>query len=158
MSDLRNEMAADVTELMDRVLAAARLDLKSVCEVGEEEVRVDLQGSDSHLVLRENARLLYALNHLVSQFFFRRARGRYAFVVDCEEYRGTRVMELQLLARKAAERVRATGQPFRLQPMPASERRVIHLTLSEESGVRSGSEGSGEHRRVVIEREGSGRP
>ncbi len=154
MSDEKSNLAEDVVDLMDKVLAAARLDLKCRCEVGEEEARVDLWGSDAHLVLRENARLLYALNHLVSQFFFRRARGRYAFVVDCEDYRGTRVMELQLLARKAAERVRATGQPFRLQPMPASERRVIHLTLSEEAGVRSGSEGSGERRRVVIERDG----
>lgn len=137
-------------EFVEGVVDGARLDLRCECHVGEEEVSVSLGGPDSGLVLRENAKLLYALNHLLNQAFYRRVRGRYSFLVDCEEYRGTRVMELQLLARKAAENVLSSGEAFRLQPMPSSERRVIHLALADVEGVRSESEGRGEYRRVVI--------
>lgn len=143
-------MAQEVRSFTAGMLAAAGLDLECDCEVGEEAVIVQLRGEDSGLALRENARLLYALNHLLNQVFYRRARGRYTFLVDCDEYRGTRLMELRLLASKAAEKVRNSGKPFRLQPMPSSERRVIHLALAEEPGVRSESEGGGDRRRVVI--------
>lgn len=144
-------LAERVTEFMEGCIRGATLDLQCRCDVGEEEVTVQLRGPDSGLVLKENARLLYALNHLLNQAFYRKTGRRYSFLVDCDEYRGMRVMELQLLARKAAERVRNSGKSFRLQPMPSSERRVIHLALAEESGVSSESEGNGQHRRVVIQ-------
>ncbi len=144
-------MREEVGAFMKGLLAGAKLDLSCECRIGEEEVSVFLEGEDASLVLRENAKLLYALNHLLSQAFYRKVRGRFSFQVDCEDYRGTRVLELQLLARKAAENVVATGKSFRLQPMPSMERRVIHLALAEVDGVRSESEGRGEYRRVVIE-------
>ncbi len=146
----RDEMVGLVQEFVEGILREADLKLSCQCVMNENTLTVELDGEDGGLVLRENARLLYALNHLVNQVFFRKAGGRISFVVDCDDYRGTRVMELQLLARKAAERVRYTIQPYRLQAMPAGERRIIHLALAEEPGVRTESEGSGLYRRVVI--------
>ncbi|MFQ5737622.1 MAG: protein jag [Acidobacteriota bacterium] len=135
---------------MRRLVQAAQLDLRCHCEVGEGVIHLRLAGNDSGLVLRDNARLLYGLNHLVGQAFFKRTHGQYSFVVDCNDYRATRVLELELLARKAAEKVAFSGKPFSLQPMPATERRVIHLALADEAGVVTESEGNGRHRRVVI--------
>jgi spoIIIJ-associated protein len=146
----RDEMMGLVQEFVEGILREADLNLSCACVMNENTLTVELDGEDTGLALRENARLLYALNHLVNQVFFRKAGGRISFVVDCDDYRGTRVMELQLLARKAAERVRYTTQPYRLQAMPAGERRIIHLALAEEPGVRTESEGSGLYRRVVI--------
>lgn len=146
----REEVLLEVGEFVGECVRRSGLDLQHSCELDEDAVNIFLEGPDGSLVLRDNARLLYAINHLVNQVFFRRADRKLAFVVDCEEYRSGRVLELQLLARKAAEKVRDTGKPFRLQPMPANERRIIHLALSEEPGVTTESEGSGTHRRVVL--------
>jgi spoIIIJ-associated protein len=74
--------------------------------------------------------------------------GRIRF--DAAGYRGIRIEELKLSARVAAERVRETHAPFRFNAMSSRERRILHLVLKEESGVRSESEGTGEDRQVVV--------
>jgi len=50
----------------------------------------------------------------------------------------------------AAERVQASRQPFRLNPMSSRERRIVHLALKDMTGVRTESIGMGEDRQVVI--------
>jgi len=57
---------------------------------------------------------------------------------------------LRDFARRAAQRVRETGQPFRFNPMSSRDRRLIHLELNGAAGVRTMSEGSGDHRQLVI--------
>ena len=74
--------------------------------------------------------------------------GRIRF--DAGGYRAMRIEELKLSARVAAERVRETHAPFRFNPMAARERRILHLVLKEEPGVRTASEGVGEDRQLVV--------
>ncbi len=69
---------------------------------------------------------------------------------DCAGYRDARLEELKLSARVAAQRVRETGQPFRFNPMPPRERRIVHLELNGAPGVRTSSEGSGDRRLLVV--------
>jgi len=90
------------------------------------------------------------LEHVVNQALHRRGANQPKVRLDCNGYRSTRILELQLLARKAAERVRTTGTPLSLQPMPSAERRIIHLALAEEADVRTESSGAGLRRHVVI--------
>lgn len=141
---------AEVEEFVRQCLRLSGLEVECRCDMGEDVLNIRLNGEDSGLILRENARLLYSLNHLVNQAFFRKHGGNLNYVVDCEDYRNTRILELRLLAQKAAEKVRISAKPFKLQSMPAGERRVIHLALAEEPGVTTESEGSGAFRRVVI--------
>ncbi len=126
------------------------LDLDVASRWAGDVVNVDLRGDDAGIVLSNNALLMYAINHLLNQVFYRRAPGSFSAVVDCGDYRAMRVLELELMAKKAAEKVRVTGVPYPLQPMPAVERRVIHLALADEAGVRTESRGGGPHRHVVI--------
>ena len=61
-----------------------------------------------------------------------------------------RIEELRLSAGAAAEKVKRTGVPFKFNPMNSRERRVIHLSLRNETEVRSESTGHGGYRQVVI--------
>lgn len=126
------------------------LDLEVNAVVEDELIAIELAGEDEPLLLADNARLLYAFNHLVNQVFYRRAGRECSFLVDCGNYRSERVAELELLAQKAAEKVRISGTKVILQPMPSGERRIIHLALADEPDVRTESEGSGRYRRVQI--------
>jgi spoIIIJ-associated protein len=54
------------------------------------------------------------------------------------------------MAQTAAERVRNSRVPFIFDPMNAQDRRIIHMALVDELGVRSESEGDGQMRRVKI--------
>ncbi|MFB3904336.1 MAG: protein jag [Acidobacteriota bacterium] len=148
---ISEEAGQSAVRFLDGVLQAARLDMRVQNEQpGDEGLLLELQGSDTGLVLGNNARVLYALEHLVNQVIHHASGGQLKITLDCNGYRSTRVLELQLMARKAAEKVRTTGVSFSLQPMPAVERRVIHLTLAEEAGIRTESSGLGLNRHVVI--------
>ncbi len=147
---MAHEILEEIRHFTEQLLNRAELELEASVEPNQDQVVIDLTGPDVDLVLSENARLLHALNHLVSQIFYRKAKGQYRFVVDCEGYRATRTRELELLAGKAAEQAQRSGRPFQFQPMPAGDRRIIHLCLANESQVRTESDGRGMHRRVVV--------
>ena len=71
-------------------------------------------------------------------------------MLDSEGYRSVRTEELQLMAVTAAEQVKRLGTPFPLNPMSPEERRIVHLAVAEDEGIRTESEGYGEYRKVVI--------
>jgi spoIIIJ-associated protein len=71
-------------------------------------------------------------------------------LLDSGGYRALRLEELRMTARVAAERVQTSRQPFKLNPMNARERHIVHLALQEFPGVRTESIGMGEQRQVVI--------
>ena len=139
-----------VAGFLEGLLRAGRLELSVELKRDADAVQVVLEGPDGDLALENNARVLYALEHIVNQVLYRRGQGDAKVVLDCNDYRNTRLLELQLLARKAAEKVKTSGASFSFQPMPAVERRIIHLTLAEEQGVRTESSGLGTNRHVVI--------
>jgi spoIIIJ-associated protein len=69
---------------------------------------------------------------------------------DAHDYRVLRIEELRMSAMTAAEKVKKTHTPFHFNPMSSRERRIIHLSLREETGIRSESTGTGPYRQVVI--------
>jgi spoIIIJ-associated protein len=133
-----------------QLAALGSLRLEVQISVIEGEVLIDLSGQDTGAILSDNARALWAFNHLINQAFFRVADRRYRFVVDCDNHRANRARELQLLAESAAQRAIQDRAPFLFQPMPAYDRRIIHLKLAEEGQVRTESEGRGPYRRIVV--------
>ncbi len=71
-------------------------------------------------------------------------------VVDIEYYKMRREKLLVDLAKRMAERVRQSHQPIALEPMPAHERRIVHMALRDYPGVFTESTGEDEARKVVI--------
>jgi spoIIIJ-associated protein len=119
-------------------------------ELESPEIVVEFKGQDQGLLLERNAELLLALEHISLRWLWLEPQfyGRIRF--DSAGYRGIRIEELKLSARVAAGRVRETHAPFRFNAMSSRERRILHLVLKEEPGVRSESEGTGEDRQVVV--------
>ena len=117
---------------------------------GEPEIAVMFRGADEGLLLERSAELLLALEHVAHRWLRLDPRLHDHVRFDCGEYRSTRLEELKLSARVAAQRVRETGQPFRFNPMSSRERRIIHLELNGAAGVRTVSEGAGDRRQLVI--------
>jgi len=113
-----------------------------------EQFRVMLQ--EQILVPQHNAELLKALEHIALRWLWLDPQfyGRIRF--DAGGFRALRIEELKLSARVAAERVRETRAPFRFNAMSSRERRILHLVLKGEPGVRTSSEGAGEDRQVVV--------
>jgi spoIIIJ-associated protein len=116
----------------------------------EAALAITFGGADQDLLLERNAELLLALEHLAHRWLRLHPRLHDRVRFDCGDYRATRLEELKLSARVAAQRVRETGQPHRFNPMSSRERRIIHLELTGAPGVRTVSEGMGDRRQLVI--------
>jgi spoIIIJ-associated protein len=92
------------------------------------------------------ASLQYLLNVLVST----RYGNDHVFAVDIDQYKHRREQTLVDMAKRIAAEVRETGDVITLEPMPAAERRIIHVTLADEPGVRTESVGQGFRRQVEV--------
>ncbi len=118
--------------------------------------KIDISGVDDEerealgaLIGRKGERLS-ALQHLVNLMLSRRMGAWTRVLVDVEDYRGRRERQLGEIARRAADKVIESGTMLQLEPMPALERRWIHLALRDVPGVSTQSIGDEPMRRVVI--------
>jgi spoIIIJ-associated protein len=125
-------------------------DISSPTGSEETEVVIAFRGADESLLLEHDAELLLALEHIAHRWLRLDPRMHDRVRFDCGDYRATRLEELKLSARVAAQRVRETGQAFRFNPMSSRERRIVHLELSGAPGVRTVSEGAGDRRQLVV--------
>jgi spoIIIJ-associated protein len=155
----RSAAAESLQEFLRRILSAAKLDLQfkvqplaagTPADAGGAEIFADLSGRDQGLLLERGAELLHAIEHLALRALRLEPPWQDKILLDSGGYRALRIEELRMTARVAADRVQTSRQPFKLNPMSARERRIVHLALQEFPGVRTESVGMGEQRQVVI--------
>ncbi|HSM77200.1 MAG TPA: R3H domain-containing nucleic acid-binding protein [Bryobacteraceae bacterium] len=147
-----------IREFLNPILrhAGFQLDLEAVegehthPDFEDPEVVVKFSGEDVDLLLANRAELLLALEHLAMEVLQVPAEHHSLICFDANDYRVLRIEELRLSAITAAEKVKKTRAPFHFNPMSSRERRIIHLSLRNETGIRSESTGTGSIRQVVI--------
>ena len=152
--------------------AAVRADPAAVAEVAVEVVRelivrmgfdamatvrntgnpvvIDITGDDLGLLIGRHGDTLSAMQYLVNAIVGRRVHRWCKVVIDVEHYRLRREDTLRALANRQAARVRQSRQEITLDPMPAAERRVVHMTLQNSPWVATHSVGEEPNRCVVI--------
>ena len=101
------------------------------------------------LIGRKGERLS-ALQHLVNLMLSKEMGGWTRVLVDVEDYRGRRERQLREIAERAARRVIETGKMLQLEPIPALERRWVHLALRDHPDVVTQSIGEEPNRRIVV--------
>jgi spoIIIJ-associated protein len=154
----RESLAQEIRAFLQKLLAAMHLEIAfdvatrepDPADVESPEVVVTFRGRDQELLLERSGELLKAIEYLtlrclhLDPHFYDHAR------FDCADYISMRIEELKLSARVAADQVRASHLAFKFNPMPPRERRIIHLALKDTPGIRTSSEGMGDHRHIVI--------
>ncbi|MBZ5551809.1 MAG: hypothetical protein LAO21_03740 [Acidobacteriia bacterium] len=118
--------------------------------VTEGMLYLDLSGRDVEELIADRGELLHAVEYLLNKIFQTDVNEHGMINCDVMGKKQTRMTELQLIARTAAEKVRDTRLPFKLNPMDSRERRIVHLALADDQTIRTESEGEGEYRKVVI--------
>ena len=113
-------------------------------------VAFDVRGRDLGLLIGRRGQTLASIQFVVNMMVNRKLRNSALVVVDVEGYRARRYLALRTLAERMADRVRRNGQPVTLEPMNASERRIIHMTLQDYQDVATQSVGEGENRKVTV--------
>lgn len=117
---------------------------------GGETARLNVRGSDLGVLIGRRGEKLASLQHIVNLIVAKKEGEYHRIAVDVENYRGRREEQLRDVADRAAKRVLQTGKIIQLEPMPAIERRIVHMALVENDKVRTQSVGVEPNRRIVI--------
>ncbi len=155
---LESEEVAFAQDLLGKLLSLMRVEAEVTVRapetagdgVGRTRAVLDINGDDLGILIGRRGMTMASLQYLLNLSVSRQFRNMAPFQVDVEGYRRRREEWLQDLAFRMAERVRSTGRSITLEPMPANERRIVHLALAKDPTVGTASIGEGERRKVAI--------
>jgi spoIIIJ-associated protein len=119
-------------------------------DLEDPDLLVKFTGPDVDLLLANKAELMLAVEFLTMEALRMPPEHHSRMCFDANDYRMLRIEELRLSAQTAAEKVKQTRRPFHFNPMNSRERRIIHLSLRNETDIRSESTGTGPFRQVVV--------
>ncbi len=149
-AEIALEVISTIVETM-HVDATASLRLSDEDNLTGDRINiVDVVGDDLGVLIGSRGETLDALQYLSRLIVGQRMHGRANFVVDVEGYRERRKTALARLAERMAGKAVKQERPITLEPMPAYDRRIIHMTLRDSKDVRTESTGEGNRRRVRI--------
>jgi spoIIIJ-associated protein len=146
-----------VTELLDAMgfdCSVMAVDNPSAIEVAADEpptVFIDINGRDLGMLIGRRGENLSQFQYMVNLLVNKRLDTWTRVIVDVEGYRVRREESLIGLANRVARQVARNRRPISLEPMPANERRVVHMALREDPMVTTESNGEAGNRRVTIQ-------
>lgn len=111
---------------------------------------INLKTEEPQILIGEGGQTLTEIQHLLKAILKRKITEPFYIDIDINDYKKKKGEYLKELARSLADEVSLTKKEKQLSPMPAYERRIIHLELAERTDITTESIGQGPERRVVI--------
>jgi spoIIIJ-associated protein len=142
-----------VSDLLEKMKVKARASanyLEAVDEKDHPGIMVEIQGDDLSILIGRRSETLNALQYITSLIVGKEVGEWVPVMIDVQGYRARRERQLRLIARRIAEQAIHTGKRQVLEPMPANERRIIHLELKDHPQVFTESIGDEPNRKVTI--------
>jgi spoIIIJ-associated protein len=144
------EPAELLEELLEEITAGLSLDVEVEVEEGEGVLRGRIVGEDVGLFIGRRGQTIDAVQLLAQRIVFPEGPSSTRVEIDADGYRERRAELLREDADDAADEALREGHPVELDPMPPSERRIVHEYLRERGGVETHSEGEEPKRYLVI--------
>jgi spoIIIJ-associated protein len=110
----------------------------------------NIMGEDLGIIIGRRGQTMASFQYIVRLIMAHKMEVKLPIVIDVEGYKQRRCEGLRTLALRLADQVKTRKVPFSMEPMPAFERRVVHLALIDHPDVITESTGFGESRKVVI--------
>ena len=150
LPSVEEDLVKIAREVLDKLLNL--LGVTAEVEVLSDQIPTtfNIKGDDLGILIGRRGQTIVSLEYIVKLIVAARLKGWQPLFIDIGGYREHRRSSLQQLALHLAEQVKLEHRDIILEPMSASERRIIHLTLADHPEVVTHSVGVGEDRKVVI--------
>jgi spoIIIJ-associated protein len=152
--DEADDAELEPVELLEELLeeVTAGLGLEADIEVQERDgvLRGNLKGEDVGLFIGRRGQTIDAVQHLAQRIVFPEGPSQVRVEIDADGYRERRAQLLRADADEAADEALRDGSAVELEPMPPSERRIVHEHLRDRGGVQTHSEGEEPRRFLVV--------
>jgi len=133
-----------VAQFLDKLLSRLPFDLSYQIKRRNDMIFLIFEGQDKHLLLRKDASLLLAFQHILNKISPQKVQA------DCEFYRKRKEKELREYVRQIAQQVSETGKDEILDTMNPYERRIVHIAVNQIPGLATESIGEGFLKRIKI--------
>jgi len=137
-------------EILKKILNTLTDDASTEIRIQGKEVCFDIDCSNPAVIIGKKGQTLEAIQYLIEKTVNRNKDEKIIIKVDVSGYLSNRHSKLRSLAEKIAEKSKANGKPMSLGQMNANDRRVIHLALKNDNGVKTHSVGEGYIKKIVI--------
>ncbi|OGP55906.1 MAG: hypothetical protein A2Y65_04500 [Deltaproteobacteria bacterium RBG_13_52_11] len=145
-----NEVLAYAKTVLERIIAGISVPAQVEGRVEGGMIYLNIKGDGSGLLIGRHGQTLDAMQYIVGRIVGKQQGKKRIVVVDTERYRERRGESLELLARRMGEKAKSTGRAISLQPMSASDRRLVHLALKHDREIETRSEGEGGMKSIKI--------
>jgi spoIIIJ-associated protein len=142
--------AEALEDLLEEIVDDLQLDASVEVEESDGVLTGRLDGENVGLFIGRHGQTIDAVQHLAQRIVFPEGPSAVRVVIDANGYRERRAESLRAEADDAADQAISTGRSVELDPLPASERRVVHEYLREREDVETHSEGDEPDRYLVI--------
>ncbi len=146
------EMVSRTRSTLEGILQRIPVEAEVAASVVEGAIHLDIRGDGSGLLIGKRGQTLDALQFILSKCINKNipSSRRIEIIVDTENYRQRKRESLRETALKMSLKAKKTLKPVSFNPMPPSERRIVHLILAEDSEVYTKSYGEGPMRRIIV--------
>ncbi|MDQ7783136.1 MAG: RNA-binding cell elongation regulator Jag/EloR [Desulfomonilaceae bacterium] len=138
--------------VLEEILRRMPVEAEVRASMSGDAVYLDIKGDGSGLLIGKKGQTLDALQFLVNKIINKTtpSGSKTEIIVDTENYRMRKTENLREMALKMSEKAKRTLKPVSFNPMPAGERRIVHLILADEREVYTKSYGEGPLRRIIV--------
>lgn len=145
-----NDALTYAKTVLERILAGIAVPSQVEARVEEGSIYLNIKGDGSGLLIGRHGQTLDAIQYIVGRIVGKQLGEKKVIVIDTERYRERRRENLERLSRHMGEKAKSTGRAVSLQPMSASDRRIVHLALKHDREIETRSEGEGGMRSIKI--------
>jgi len=139
-----------INNILSKLNVLATSYIQPPTEEDEGRTHFEIEGDDAGLLIGRRGETLQSFQFLVNFILRRRLQEHIPVILDVEGYILRRNKTLKTLALRMADRVIRYRNSVTLDPMSPSERRIIHMALSNHNNVSTESIGNGSDRKVTI--------
>lgn len=143
-----------IVETLKPLLELLHISFKDIEVQGDDEhhYRINIRTDEAQLLIGYHGNNLLALQHLLKILLYKKAEHEFSITLDVDNYRKRQEESVLQMAEERVDRLRKSNISQKLPPMSSYFRRLVHLHLakSEFSDIKTGSEGEGNFRAVVI--------
>jgi spoIIIJ-associated protein len=119
-------------------------------EQNKEKLLFSISGGDSGVLIGKRGQTLEAIQYLLEKMINKKTTKKIRVMVDVEGYLEKRKANLKQMASRMAEKAKKIRKPVTIGQMNAHDRRIVHIHLKDENGIRTQSVGDGYYRKLMI--------
>ena len=145
------QLADDARRWTEKLLTAMGFEAKVTSRAEADRVDVMAEVSaDEELLTGAKGEVRQALQHLLNRMINRGDSSRYHLQLEINDFWQRRERELEEIARSMAEEAITRADEVVSEYLNAQERRIIHVTLREDTRVRTYALGTGMIKRIAV--------